>query len=68
MTTSRKKTALRPFYLQHTFSEVVFTTRVQAESLEEATAKGRDMNVSDVLDSDPEWIDGRTAVTGVFEN
>ena len=67
MTTSRKKT-VRTVYVQHTFREVVFTTTVKAESIEEALTIARDMNVSDVLNNDPEWIDGRTEVTGVFES
>lgn len=67
MTTSKSK-AVRTIYVQSTFREVIFSHTVKAESLEEALTIARGMNVSEVLDNSPEWIDGQTEVTGVYES
>lgn len=67
MTTS-KKTARKPIYLQFHLNAIVLTTQVSAESIEEATAQGREMRLSDVIDlNGAGWIDGDVKLTGVYE-
>jgi len=68
LTTSKKKSK-KLVYVQFHLDGIVLTTQIAADSIEDATATGRTMRLTDVINlAGAEWIDGDVRVTGVFES
>lgn len=58
----------RTFTVMLTLTDVTVDVTISAESLEDAIAKGKELNMrKDILREDIGWNDGHLKVTGVFE-
>jgi hypothetical protein len=66
-----KKRPSKSIYLQFHLDGVIVTMTTKAETLEEATEKGRKLDLGDLFDlqgSGVSHVDGQPSLTGVYES